>query len=55
MAISVCELFKIGIGSSSSHTVGPMRATRIFSQQLSVLGIRPVAFNEQRLKERRPG
>ena len=24
--ISVFELFKIGIGPSSSHTVGPMRA-----------------------------
>jgi len=26
MAISVLDLFKIGIGPSSSHTVGPMRA-----------------------------
>jgi hypothetical protein len=26
MAISAFELFKIGIGPSSSHTVGPMRA-----------------------------
>ena len=26
MAISVFDLFKIGIGPSSSHTVGPMRA-----------------------------
>jgi len=30
MAISVFELFKIGIGPSSSHTVGPMRAARRF-------------------------
>lgn len=26
MAISVFDLFKIGVGPSSSHTVGPMRA-----------------------------
>ncbi|EPN61003.1 L-serine dehydratase, partial [Pseudomonas syringae pv. actinidiae ICMP 19079] len=25
MAISVFDMFKIGIGPSSSHTVGPMR------------------------------
>ena len=30
MAISVFDLFKIGIGPSSSHTVGPMRAARMF-------------------------
>ena len=29
MAVSVFDLFKIGIGPSSSHTVGPMRAARI--------------------------
>ena len=28
MAITVFDLFKIGIGPSSSHTVGPMRAAR---------------------------
>ena len=28
--ISVFELFKIGIGPSSSHTVGPMRAADAF-------------------------
>ncbi|HLL17741.1 MAG TPA: serine dehydratase beta chain, partial [Rubrivivax sp.] len=28
MAVSVFDLFKIGIGPSSSHTVGPMRAAR---------------------------
>lgn len=31
---SVLELFSIGIGPSSSHTVGPMRAARLFAQQL---------------------
>jgi L-serine dehydratase len=34
VAISVFDLFKIGIGPSSSHTVGPMRAARMFSVAL---------------------
>jgi L-serine dehydratase len=34
MAISVFDLFKIGIGPSSSHTVGPMRAARTFALDL---------------------
>jgi L-serine dehydratase len=34
MAISVFDLFKIGIGPSSSHTVGPMRAAALFTQGL---------------------
>ncbi|HEY8609408.1 MAG TPA: L-serine ammonia-lyase [Noviherbaspirillum sp.] len=34
MAISVFELFKIGIGPSSSHTVGPMRAALQFASGL---------------------
>ena len=34
MAISVFDLFKIGIGPSSSHTVGPMRAAALFVQAL---------------------
>ncbi|MEO2219084.1 L-serine ammonia-lyase [Chromobacterium vaccinii] len=34
MAISVFDLFKIGIGPSSSHTVGPMRAARQFISRL---------------------
>lgn len=34
MAISVFDLFKIGIGPSSSHTVGPMKAAAIFSNSL---------------------
>jgi L-serine dehydratase len=41
MAISVFDLFKIGIGPSSSHTVGPMRAARMFAEALhrdNVLG-----------------
>ena len=35
MALSVFDLFKIGIGPSSSHTVGPMRAARLFAQRLA--------------------
>lgn len=35
MAISVFDLFRIGIGPSSSHTVGPMRAARDFALALS--------------------
>ena len=35
MAVSVFDLFKIGIGPSSSHTVGPMRAARQFVQRLA--------------------
>ncbi|MED7667970.1 L-serine ammonia-lyase [Pseudomonas moraviensis subsp. stanleyae] len=34
MAISVFDLFKIGIGPSSSHTVGPMRAAALFLESL---------------------
>ena len=35
---SIFELFKIGIGPSSSHTVGPMRAARRFVQELATEG-----------------
>ena len=35
MALSVFDLFKIGIGPSSSHTVGPMRAARAFAVGLN--------------------
>lgn len=34
MAISVFDLFKIGVGPSSSHTVGPMRAGALFVEAL---------------------
>lgn len=39
MAISAFDLFKIGIGPSSSHTVGPMRAARMFAQGLQAAGL----------------
>ncbi len=38
MAISVFDLFKIGIGPSSSHTVGPMKAARLFAAGLQSSG-----------------
>ena len=39
MAISVFDIFKIGIGPSSSHTVGPMRAAAAFAVKLDQQGI----------------
>ncbi|MDT4915170.1 MAG: L-serine dehydratase [Pseudonocardiales bacterium] len=39
MAISVFDLFTIGIGPSSSHTVGPMRAARTFAAGLAEDGL----------------
>ncbi|HEY4084091.1 MAG TPA: L-serine ammonia-lyase [Burkholderiaceae bacterium] len=39
MAVSVFDLFKIGIGPSSSHTVGPMRAARLFGLRLKHEGL----------------
>jgi L-serine dehydratase len=34
MTLSVFDIFKIGIGPSSSHTVGPMNAARMFAESL---------------------
>jgi L-serine dehydratase len=39
MAISVFDLFSIGIGPSSSHTVGPMKAARLFVTGLRADGL----------------
>ena len=39
MTISVFELFKVGIGPSSSHTVGPMRAAANFVDELERAGV----------------
>jgi len=47
MAISVFELFKIGIGPSSSHTVGPMIAAELFASELAT---QDVAQNVARIK-----
>jgi L-serine dehydratase len=41
MAISVFDLFSIGIGPSSSHTVGPMRAAQQFVDGLLQEGLLP--------------
>ncbi|MGO8956759.1 MAG: L-serine ammonia-lyase [Streptosporangiaceae bacterium] len=41
MAVSVFDLFKIGIGPSSSHTVGPMRAAAMFASSLERDGLLP--------------
>ncbi len=44
-AISVFDIFKIGIGPSSSHTVGPMKAAHAFATELAARG-KPVASVE---------
>jgi L-serine dehydratase len=41
MAISVFDLFKVGIGPSSSHTVGPMKAAGMFARSLRDDGLMP--------------
>jgi L-serine dehydratase len=41
MAVSVFDLFSIGIGPSSSHTVGPMRAAGRFARHLADDGLLP--------------
>ncbi|MFC3032355.1 L-serine ammonia-lyase [Pseudoalteromonas fenneropenaei] len=37
--ISAFDMFSIGIGPSSSHTVGPMRASRLFVKDLQASGL----------------
>lgn len=39
--LSVFEIFHIGIGPSSSHTVGPMRAALMFARELESQGLLP--------------
>ena len=41
MYLSVFDIFKVGIGPSSSHTVGPMRAARSFAELLRAEGHLP--------------
>ncbi len=38
MAVGVFDLFSVGIGPSSSHTVGPMRAAAVFAEELKASG-----------------
>ncbi|HEX4749425.1 MAG TPA: L-serine ammonia-lyase [Bryobacteraceae bacterium] len=42
MRTSIFDLFKIGIGPSSSHTVGPMRAAHRFTLHLHEAGVLPM-------------
>ena len=39
MSLSVLDIFKVGIGPSSSHTMGPMNAARTFVDDLAGLGL----------------
>ncbi|MDI3384308.1 L-serine ammonia-lyase [Xenophilus aerolatus] len=39
MMLSAFDIFKIGIGPSSSHTVGPMRAALMFARSLAATGL----------------
>jgi L-serine dehydratase len=39
MSLSVFDIFKIGIGPSSSHTMGPMNAARGFAELLGTRGL----------------
>ena len=41
MAISAFDLFKVGIGPSSSHTVGPMLAANQFATEMQSSGLLP--------------
>jgi L-serine dehydratase len=47
MTVSALDLFKIGIGPSSSHTVGPMRAGGAFVQAAAQAGLLPAAERVQ--------
>ncbi|HXF01371.1 MAG TPA: serine dehydratase beta chain, partial [Arthrobacter sp.] len=39
MAVGVFDLFSVGIGPSSSHTVGPMRAAAVFVREVADAGL----------------
>jgi L-serine dehydratase len=41
VSVSVFDIFKVGIGPSSSHTMGPMRAARLFVDDLAAEGLMP--------------
>ena len=44
-AISIFDIFKIGIGPSSSHTVGPMKSARAFAVELAPMADRVATVN----------
>ncbi len=50
MFISVLELFKIGIGPSSSHTLGPMIAANSFASLIGGLDSSKLAIKEGRVR-----
>lgn len=50
MFISVLELFKIGIGPSSSHTLGPMVAAHGFMQHIRLQGLEAARLSHARLR-----
>jgi L-serine dehydratase len=39
MTVSVFDMFSVGVGPSSSHTVGPMRAAASFAHNVSAAGL----------------
>ncbi|OII21889.1 L-serine ammonia-lyase [Curtobacterium sp. MCBA15_016] len=45
MPVSVFDLFSIGIGPSSSHTVGPMRAGRAFAARVAEAPVATIAVD----------
>ena len=47
MKTSLFEIFKIGIGPSSSHTVGPMRAAAAFAAGLRESGLLAKTLSEK--------
>ncbi len=47
MFLSVFDIFKIGIGPSSSHTVGPMRAALLFARALHAQDLLPAVARLQ--------
>ena len=44
-SVSIFDIFKIGIGPSSSHTVGPMKSARAFAEQLEDVADKVAAVN----------
>lgn len=44
MFLSIFEVFKIGLGPSSSHTMGPMVAAKRFLDQVLALGLEPASL-----------
>ena len=44
MFLSVFEMFKVGIGPSSSHTMGPMVAAARFLDKMRAAPLRRVLF-----------